>query len=411
MILDCNSVWYLSAIDGFRPGVKIAEDCPDYVIDWFKKHKDNIELSDTEYNPEDTFDWPIKADRWPKPEELNTKKYCMVKGDYDHQARRFGYEPTTSLKFGSLWWPRNPNEHYEKLDKEIPPINGEIVQFMKLYGYDKEKSNYRRFKLSAYLQEKYGDKYFPIVDVRKCPKEGKFKYAIISTSVGWEVVTAYKYDYLIYDRTDNWSAWGKNNAEEEQRLLDKADLIFTSSKWLYEDTLKRAKTDTTTVIYVPNGCDVKEYKPVEKYPETTLCYIGKTDNKVDWDYVKTLADKYKIKVYGAIEEQFEHPNVEWCGFLPEEVLHREISKCHYGLIPFNEGEWTAAMLPLKLFHYANAHIPTIYRNCPECDAYPTIASTTFDINPADSDYVDVLKSTNWREKFDYMLEEIYGIDS
>lgn len=286
--------------------------------------------------------------------------------------------------------------------------DGTIAQFMRLYGYDSVHSNYRRYKLSAFLNKKYGDEYQGIIDVRKM-SVGHYKYMIISNSVGWYTIKDnFDYDYLIYDRTDNWGSWSKENQKEEDELISSADIVFNSSRWLYNDSKKKR---TGPTYFIPNGCDVKEYIPQEKYEKITGCYAGKTDNKIDWNLVKQIADKYPLKIFGLIDPQFDHENVEWCGFLPEDELQHAMAKCHFGLIPFKPGEWTAAMLPLKLFHYANSHIPTVYKNCPEADAYPEIAyPMTMDyfeiLEPSEEDYDKVLKEADWQHKFEEMINII-----
>lgn len=274
--------------------------------------------------------------------------------------------------------------------------NHSVIQYFN--GAPNSRINYRRIKLKEYLSSNYD-----YVLASNIAQTGECDVLIISKPEGW-VIPAHniKHKCLVYDRSDYWSC-GINNFDEDD-LIRKADIVFNSSEFLFKDSKSKREMQQPT-YFIPNGCTVKEYKPVEKYPNPTAVYIGKPANKVDWEKIKEVSKDYKVLIYGDFKKIPDGlgDNVEYKGYLDEYELHNELCKCHVGLIPFIEGDWTRGMLPLKLFHYANAHIPTLYWNCPECDNYPTIASSTEVLNPTDEDFNKVLAEADWNAKFKAML--------
>ena len=302
-------------------------------------------------------------------------------------------------------WNVRFNEFEQFIDMGDKMNDVYILQFLKLFSSERnlKTSNYRRLKLRKFLAKKYGSRYKSLVNFNDFEK-GHYPVLLISTSIGWEsVVDNCTYNLLVYDRTDNWGALSEDNLEEEDKLIKKADIVFNSSKFLFEDSKSKRKMYQQT-YFIPNGCTVKEYKPVEKYPNPTAAYIGKSTSKIDWEKIKEVSKDYKVLLYGDFNQVPDDlgDNVEYKGYLDEYELHNELCKCHVGLIPFVDGDWTRGMLPLKLFNYANAHIPTLYWNCPECDNYPTIASSTEVLNPTDEDFNKVLADADWNAKFKAM---------
>src|SRR5574344_1290877 len=293
---------------------------------------------------------------------------------------------------------------YIPSDIEVNPAsgNGDILHYTATI-YDKTK-NYRRFKLNAYLRSKLSvDTVYSLTN-SEYDISHKYKTIIISDPrysrllVAKAVIDGSK---VIYDRTDNWSSLSDYDKSCEDRVISSASTIFCSSHYLYNTLPDKSKAHI-----VLNGCDVKPYIKQEKFQDTTVVYAGKSSAKIDFDWINDQAHKHpgwNFRLYGITKVSTElESNVQLYDFVPEDELHVILEKSHYGIIPFIEGEWTKGMLPLKLFHYANAHVPTVYHNCDECSYFPDIAFTDFRESVSDDKYDEVMKEAEWKEKFEYM---------
>src|SRR5574344_1441066 len=92
-------------------------------------------------------------------------------------------------------------------------------------------------------------------------------------------------------------------------------------------------------------------------------------------------------------------------------LYITLFRCSIGLIPFKESNGTEGMLPLKLFDYANAHIPVVYQNCINIKDYKIvydakkIPSLDYVLKncPKESDYEEIIKESDWDGKFKKMI--------
>lgn len=424
--LTKGNIWYLIPTMGKWTSKEIyyPEDTPSHIIDYLNK-QECVELkpiSEWSVGEEDiVVEYPRSFNgRWPTEEETKTEEVTVFidcnNFDSAMQGKRgrklvtndkglTGFRNikfTDEIPFNTVVYP-DTEEPY-KADDSTEDIY--ILQFLKLFSSEEKikTSNYRRFKLRNFLAKRYGAHFKSLVNFNELKKDSHYPVLLISTSLGWEAIAENcTYDLLVYDRTDNWGALSEDNREEEDKLIKKADIVFNSAQFLFEDSKSKRKMYQQT-YFIPNGCDVKEYKPVEKYPYPTAAYIGKSTGKIDWEKIKEVSKDYKVLLYGDFNQIPDDlgVKVEYRGYLDEYTLHEELCKCHVGLIPFTAGDWTRGMLPLKLFHYANAHIPTLYWNCPECDNYPTIASSTEVLNPTDEDFDNVMATANWNAKFKVM---------
>lgn len=277
---------------------------------------------------------------------------------------------------------------------------------------DIDKLNYRRFKLSAYLKNRFGKQYESIKDMDSFLKARQYHYKTVIVSIPTNIKKILKdisYEYLIYDRSDNWSAFSGKNKDNEDFILEKADRITYTAKTLFIPKYENK------MVYLTNGLTKYDYVKDEKFKNKTAIYIGRTGKKVDWDFLNKLAIKnptWDILVYSSMDlSEYCHNNIIFKGFLNEKDLFNVIKKCHVGLIPFIETDYTKAMCPLKLFNYANGHIPTLYLNSPECDLYPTIAfdaksytlEDLYKMNISAETYETITNRHLWNDIFEKLL--------
>lgn len=309
---------------------------------------------------------------------------------------------------------------------------GKILQYI-ASQFDEGNTSYRRLKINKYFKDNgwNPDTIFSNTDNETYLKmlfDKKYDYIYISHPSSSAILCAKSRldgSVLIYDRTDNWSSMSENQAFEEKRFYIEAKYLFTSAKYLYdsipENERKKAK-------FVPNGTTLRPYRKVEKYKRKTAVYAGRQPMKIDFDRFIKLAKEnpdWDIKLYGLINLNYWFDKLYNRDFLPknfyfvdrvsEDELHDILLKSHVGLIFFKDIEWVEGMLPLKVFNYCNAHIPTAYQNCPEIVDYPMC----FDINkytldeileksPNDEEYEIINQQSDWNKKFDYITNVFTG---
>lgn len=307
---------------------------------------------------------------------------------------------------------------------ETDLTNVDTLQY--IYSENKDGTkNYRRFKLGNYLKEHCKVHIINNRNISVNVLDKKFKYLIASDCRGSSfLITKKELDgsILIYDRTDNWSALGEEEAEEEADLINAADIIFCSAQYLYDSLPDNCKSKAHIIF---NGCDVKPYRPCEKFKKKTAVYAGRSSNKIEWAWIQFIAETnpdWDFRIYGVdLNHDISNlPNVYFYGWIPETELHEVLCKSHLGLVPFINSDWTHGMLPLKFFHYVNAHIPTFYINCNELAVYDKVAIdpikqliVIFDEGIPDIDneeYEKILKDANWNEKFKKMLSIINNFE-
>ncbi|GAJ01114.1 unnamed protein product, partial [marine sediment metagenome] len=137
------------------------------------------------------------------------------------------------------------------------------------------------------------------------------------------------YDEYSLSPIDGVSIPGMKDREDE--LLSKADLIFTTSKALFESRSERYPV----VIYAPNGVDfdlfsrvVKDKaqipKDLRRVPTPRIGYMGNISGRVDFDLLESvvkLGEKYSFVFLGPVEKSSNHeveklarhPNVFFLG--------------------------------------------------------------------------------------------------
>lgn len=319
-------------------------------------------------------------------------------------------------------------------DSEIDTSSnyGKILQYIASFR-DEGNDSYRRAKINKYFKENgwNPDTIYSNTDNKTYLKmlfDKKYDYIYVSHPSSSAVLCAkarLDNSVLIYDRTDNWSSMGEKQAVEEKRLFMEAKYLFTSAKYLYESI---PENERKKAEFIPNGTTLRPYRKVEKYERKTAIYAGRQPMKLDFHRFIKLAKEnpdWDIKLYGLINLNYWFDKLYNRDFLPknfyfvdrvsEDELHEVLLKSHVGLIFFKDIEWVEGMLPLKVFNYCNAHIPTAYQNCPEIVDYPMC----FDINkftldeileksPSDEEYETINQQSDWNKKFDYITNIFTG---
>ena len=177
---------------------------------------------------------------------------------------------------------------------------------------------------------------------------------------------------FVFDAIDNWLYHpqmknSKSIIENNYKFISKnADLIYTVSESLRE--FFRCQNDN--VYWIPNGVDANRFKPAiirqnEKREVPIIGYIGKIQDRVDFDLIEKCLNKYKNNkfiIIGPVYSQKEkikkikrnYKNIEFLGDIHYDKLPYEMKKIDIAIIPHKVDSFTNSMNPLKIYEYLAA---------------------------------------------------------
>ena len=357
--LTKGNIWYLIPTLGKYTFKEVYYDSetPDYILDYLKKQECTFlyegDIIENENDIIVDYSDSIK-DRWPTKEEVDKGEDGRFLVDdktfltYLHSRDEYEFitldRKSTTVKrvddvpFGVVYkkWssdaPLTTDSHYYDMIQFIPKSNSydNCYRRRKLSEIFKSKLDYSEYKDNAYMN-------CHILYV-----SGPVQYDSLNHFI--------RYDILVYDRTDNWTAKGL----AEKYLIENANIVINSSEWLYNDSKSKRRLNT---YYIPNGCT--KFNPIETEKTDRYVYLGNNCfDKVDLEEM----NKYPTDVYGKYVDVAllkDYPNLEYKGFLEEKDFPTVLPKYKGGLIPFKKDDWTAGMLPIKYFVYKSAGLPVI----------------------------------------------------
>jgi glycosyltransferase involved in cell wall biosynthesis len=172
--------------------------------------------------------------------------------------------------------------------------------------------------------------------------------------------------------------------ESEARLIQLADIVFTSSSTLYA----ARKALNANTIYLPNVADAEHFsrardadlpvaEDLKDIPHPIAGFVGNiTGYKLDFDLLTSLAHArpdWSFVLIGPvgrgdpstdITKLRDLTNLHLLGERPYAELPRYLKGFDACLIPFNENESTRGSLPMKFFEYLAAGKPVIATDLP-----------------------------------------------
>jgi glycosyltransferase involved in cell wall biosynthesis len=185
---------------------------------------------------------------------------------------------------------------------------------------------------------------------------------------------------LIYHCVDDLSAIpgidSKAFIKKEEDLLRTANVVFTTSKKLYEkcSAINKNTHDFPNVVdwehfsqaFNP-GPDPEDLKEI---PHPRLGYVGVlSDYKVDFELLQNVAAErpdWHIVLIGEEREGQHNPtvqlmkdmeNVHFLGYKKYEELPKYLRGLDVGLLPTLINQYTESMSPMKYFEYLAAGLP------------------------------------------------------
>ena len=204
-----------------------------------------------------------------------------------------------------------------------------------------------------------------------------------------------KYDLLVYDCVDNYSAFPAYNTLEKKHWIDnqeemlakRADVIFTTAPGLVEKMQKY----NSAVHFTPNVGDYEKYKDADKLKDLIPTDIKELrrprvgfwgaldDYKFDAKLVKKVAldhPDYSIILIGQIALKDKDasleglglsglPNIHFLGERSYKILENYAAGFDAFIIPYQLNDYTVTgCFPIKFHEALAAGLPTVVTNMP-----------------------------------------------
>jgi len=217
---------------------------------------------------------------------------------------------------------------------------------------------------------------------------------------------------FIYYCVDEWSQFsfmdGRSMRDMERRILNKADLVITSARHLYNDKIRY----NVNTHHVSHGVDyayfsrtISEKLPLPKdmgdIKRPIIGFFGLIHEWIDLDLIAKIASArpdWSIVLIGRISVNVDQlkalGNVFFLGQKPYDKLINYCKGFDIGLIPFRINELTVNVNPIKLREYMAAGIPVVSTPLPEVIPYEDLVCIGHSEEEVISGIEDLLKDNN-----------------
>jgi glycosyltransferase involved in cell wall biosynthesis len=192
---------------------------------------------------------------------------------------------------------------------------------------------------------------------------------------------------VVYDCMDRYAAFHSGRTARridaaEARLVERADLVFASSRTLCE-RLDRIKPGA---IYLPNGVDAEAFgveRPAAMpaalagLPRPIVGFHGTLGDWVDYSLINKLArarPQWSFVLAGpahsaGVRDIERLPNVRLTGAIPYDALPQFSACFDVGILPFATNELTRHVFPIKVLEYLALGLPCVCTPLPELASF------------------------------------------
>ena len=189
------------------------------------------------------------------------------------------------------------------------------------------------------------------------------------TPMAVDIAEHIRHDLLVYDVMDDLASFKDASPELrrcQQLALERADLIFTGGRSLYEGVCGHAPEKT---FLFPSGVEPEHYTQAREHREggSVAGYVGVIDERLDLELIQGLAQRmpeWEIRMVGPVakispDSLPDAPNVTYLGHQPYEKLPEIMGGFDVALMPFALNEATRAISPTKTLEYLAAGLPVV----------------------------------------------------
>lgn len=189
------------------------------------------------------------------------------------------------------------------------------------------------------------------------------------------------HDLLVYDVMDPFQSFKASESdivEYQDRLLDRADLVFTGGRSLHS-SIEKKRPDAHCF---PSGIDYDHFArsagegeiPAElaRLDKPVLGYFGAVDERIDWELIQHLCRErrhWSIVFLGPLvmmdRVPITEPNFHWLGPIPYDRLPDYLRGFDVCLIPWLVNDLTRFMSPTKTPEYLAAGRPVVSTSIPD----------------------------------------------
>ena len=199
-----------------------------------------------------------------------------------------------------------------------------------------------------------------------------------------ESIDKLPHDLVVYDVMDPFAAFRTSDpkvAEREERVLRKADIVFTGGRSLHTQVEHRH----AHAYCFPSGIDFDHFAraagdgqtpaDIAKLEKPILGYFGAVDERIDWKLIETLCRErrhWSVVFLGPLvlipEIPIQEPNFHWLGAKSYDALPDYLRAFDVCLIPWLVNDLTRFMSPTKTPEYLAAGRPVVSTPIPDVAA-------------------------------------------